>query len=251
MLLFFVACQLQASTILKIAYDSDVQFPYYMGQSTQVLKENPGAIVELLQLLETKIPNLKIEFVRYPWKRCLINLKTGLVDATFNSSFKEERLKLGRYPRINGELDVSRRLTTISYYFYKKKSASFSWDGKSIVNTSLVVGAPLGFSIVSDLEKMKLKVMETHTTLSNLKRLQHGMVSLVALQQVTGDYFLSEFPMFKDLVKVNPPIKTKPYFLMLSHQFYKAQPQLSEKIWDTVEELREKKLNELMKKYFN
>ena len=55
---------------------------------------------------------------------------------------------------------------------------------------------------------------------------------------------------FKNLLKVKPPIKTKPYYLMISHQFSQQHPQLSEKIWDAIEELRQEKLTELTQKYF-
>ena len=233
-----------------MAYDTDIQFPYYLGQSAEVPSQKPGAIVELVRLLETKIPQLKIKLVRYPWKRCLVKLKAGQVDSVFNSSFKKERQELGRYPTKNGIVDKDRRLTTISYYFYKNKEGDFSWNGKQVSNPNAIVGAPLGFSIVDDLKRMNLIVEQTHATLSNLQKLMRGMVSVVALQEVTADYYLNNFGQFRSLQKVLPAIKTKPYYLMISHQFSTKHPKLSEKIWDTVGELREEALAGLVKKYF-
>ncbi len=249
LLLFCISLSVQAQTVLKVAYDTDIQFPYYLGQTSQVLTHNPGAIVELIRLLEGKIPGLKIELVRYPWKRCLRNLKAGYVDAVFNSSFKEERHQYGQYPMKNGVVDSDRRITTISYYFYKKKETAFSWNGKTVSDTSMNIGAPLGFSIVDDLNRMNLKVVQTHATLSNLQKLLRNMVRVVALQDITGDYYLKHFNQFQGLVKVQPALKTKPYYLMISHQFKEKNPELSEKIWNELAKLREEELANLTAKY--
>ena len=251
LLLFCISFSIQAQTVLKVAYDTDIQFPYYLGQTSQVLTHNPGAIVELIRLLEGKIPGLKIELVRYPWKRCLRNLKEGYVDAVFNSSFKEERYQFGHYPMKDGVVDVDRRITTMSYYFYKKKETVFSWNGKTVSDTTMNIGAPLGFSIVDDLNKMNLKVIQTHATLSNLQKLLRGMVRVVALQDITGDYYLKHFNQFQGLVKVQPAIKTKPYYLMISHQFKQNNSELSEKIWDELAKLRKEKLANLTAKYLH
>ena len=239
-----------AEVELRVAYDTDIQFPYYLGQSSEIPQDKPGAIVELVRLLEGKVAGLKVSLVRYPWKRCLLKLKEGNVDSLFNSSFKEERQEFGRYPTKNGQVDSRRRITTISYYFYKTNNSTFSWNGKQVSNPQALIGAPLGFSIMDDLKKMNLKVVQTHATLSNLQKLSRGMISAVALQEVTADYYLNNFDQFKNLLKVKPPIKTKPYYLMISHQFSQQHPQLSEKIWDAIEELRQEKLTELTQKYF-
>ncbi len=251
LLLLCISLSIQAQTVFKVAYDTDIQFPYYLGQTSQVLTHNPGAIVELIWLLEGKIPGLKIELVRFPWKRCLRNLKAGYVDAVFNSSFKEERRQFGQYPMKNGVVDSDRRITTMSYYFYKKKETAFSWNGKTVSDTSMNIGAPLGFSIVDDLNQMNLNVIETHATLSNLQKLLRDMVRVVALQDITGDYYLKHFNQFKGLVKVQPAVKTKPYYLMISHQFKEKNDELSEKIWDALAKLRKEELANLTAKYLN
>jgi len=240
----------RAEVELRVAYDTDIQFPYYLGQSSVVPQHKPGAIVELVKLLETRVDGLKVSLARYPWKRCLRKLSEGKVDSVFNSSFKEERQEFGRYPTRNGLTDKRRRITTISYYFYKKKESSFSWDGEKVSNPQAIIGAPLGFSIVDDLKGMNLEVVQSHATLSNLQKLMRGMVSVVALQEVTADYYANNFGQFRDLVKVKPPLKTKPYYLMLSHQFTKQHPLLSEQIWDAIAQLRQEKLAELTQKYF-
>lgn len=57
-----------AETIAHVAYEDKTQFPYYMGDTQRVL-EKPGAAVELVKLLEDRVPGLRIKFSRDPWKR--------------------------------------------------------------------------------------------------------------------------------------------------------------------------------------
>lgn len=57
---------------------------------------------------------------------------------------------------------------------------------------------------------------------------------------------------FGNIIKVKPPLKTKTYYLMLSHQFIENHPELSEAIWDAIAGVRESdKMKQLNKKYFH
>ena len=47
-----------AETVLHVAYEDKTQFPYYMGDTEKVLV-NPGAAVELVKLVEERIPGLR------------------------------------------------------------------------------------------------------------------------------------------------------------------------------------------------
>ena len=252
--IFFVAAVFSwltmAETVFTVAYENKTQLPYYIGESSSVLPDKPGAAVELRRRLESSVPGLKVVLKRYPWKRCLSELEKGNVDGIFNASFKEKRLQFGNYPWKDGAVDTDRRLTTISYSFYRTKDSAFSWDGENVTGVIKSIGAPRGYSIVGDLKKKGLDVSEANSSESNLMKLVHGRVSAIALQTVTGDYFLKTDTRFANIQKIEPPLKTKPYYLMISRQFGKANPELSEKIWDSVSTLREQALPVLTEKYF-
>ena len=57
---------------------------------------------------------------------------------------------------------------------------------------------------------------------------------------------------YKNIVRLARPIKTKPYYLILSHQFYHKDPKLAEKIWNTITQLRikTKEWQSLKQKYY-
>ncbi len=235
---------------MQIAYENKLQFPYYMGNGTAVLAENPGVAVEMIQRLAHYIPNIQIDLVRYPWKRCLSELQGGYVDGIFNASFHPKRLRIGKYPWKDGAVDPSRRITTISYNLYKQRDSELRWTGQRFVNLKGALGAPLGYSITRDLRDMNVPLEESGATLSNLSKLLVHRIAGAVLQEVTADYYLRTYPQtYQTIVKVAPPIRTKAYYLMLSHDFVTQHPTLAETIWDTIKTLRETEFHTIATKY--
>ncbi|CAK0759181.1 Transporter substrate-binding domain-containing protein [Azospirillaceae bacterium] len=233
--------------VLRIAYEDKEQFPNYLGASTAIDPDKPGVSVELVKMVGAAL-GLEIKLSRMPWPRCLSGLQKGEVDAIFNSSFKEERLINGAYPMKDGKLDSHRRITTISYFLYRQKGAAIGWDGKAFANLTGVIGAPLGYSIVGDLNKLGVKVEETPDTSGNFKKLRLGRLAGVAAQDVTADQILKKGG-FADIEKVAPSISTKDYFVMISHPFLEAHRDVAEAFWTKLGEIRDAKSEELVHRY--
>ena len=87
---------------------------------------------------------------------------------------------------------------------------------------------------------MGIEVDESENTFTDLIKLTLGRVKGVAGLELSGDFYLKSDPKkFKDIVKMNPPLETKPYYLMFSHQFIKAHSALAETLWNTIAQIRE------------
>jgi polar amino acid transport system substrate-binding protein len=114
------------------------------------------------------------------------------------------------------------------------------------------VGAPLGYSIVDDLKKKGLLIDESPNTLNDFKKLVKGRIAAVAALEMTGDYYLMVNQDLNDKIeKMSPLIVEKPYYFMLSHQFYNENTDLAEKVWDTIAEIRrDPNFQKLLKNYF-
>ncbi|OHD19564.1 MAG: hypothetical protein A2086_14445 [Spirochaetes bacterium GWD1_27_9] len=243
---------LNAETVnLIFVYEDKQSFPDFIGNGDNINWDKPGVAVECMKLLEKKL-DIKITFKRFPWKRCLeVMLKDGKSDGVFTASYKKEREEFGVYPKKNGLIDESRKYNKTNYCFYKLKESKITWDGKEIKNLSKKIGAPLGYSIVDDLKGMGYTVETSSSTANNLKELSVGILDLVAAWETEGDYLIEKSPEFnKNIEKLNPPIISKNYYLMLSHQFVNKNPQLAEKIWDALAEIRQKDYPNIVKKYY-
>lgn len=236
--------------VVNIAYEDKEQPPYYLGNGTEVLPDNPGVVIDMLKIIDKKYDDIEIKFQRFPWARCKVALEKGQVDAIFNASFKKSRMKLGRYPMISDKPDYSKRITTISYGLYVKSQDSLNWDGKSITGENLLISAPRGYSIVGDLKSKGINVVETNSSYEVLDMVLLGRVSAGAMQTVTANAIIESNKMKLSQIKLlSPPLAQKHYYLMISHQFYGQYPIISERIWDELKNVRETKFNQLVKKY--
>ncbi len=225
--------------------------PYLMGTSNSIIKENPGVFIELLRLLEQNL-DINIEFKRYPHLRAIKYVQNDLVDGFFSWSFKQTRLQIAQFPMVKGEPDPSKRIVNASYAIYKLKNSNVEWDGKIFKNLSKPIGVQHQYSIVNVLrKKYKVKVEDvTQHTSQNFERLMLGRVSAVVDIEMSADSILNSNALFKkNIIKMSPLLVTKPYYLVLSHQFVKEDPEFAEKIWSALEEIREKHLFRLMGKY--
>jgi polar amino acid transport system substrate-binding protein len=240
---------------LTLAYEDKEQPPYYMGNSLLVKDDKPGVSVDIINRLGEMIDGLEINLVRCPWKRCLNSLQNNSIDGVFNASYKNTRLALGWYPTVNnkleGPVDITKRITFISYSFYKLKNTNVEWDGESINHLQQrTIGAPFGYSIVGDLRKKGFVVDESPSTKSNLEKLLLRRVDLVALQGVTADSLIQSNPkVFANIEKLYPAFITKAYYLMLSHGFVKNHPEIAQEIWDTLKIIRETEFDQIVSKY--
>jgi len=253
--LFTSTSAFAGEVVLKAFYEDKEQPPYYLG-SGEAVPENPGVAVEMVKLLEEYVPGLKVELSRTPWARCLSELEANNADAIFNSSYNTGRLKNGRYPTIDGTPegapDTEKRITTIAYYLYKKKSTSTAWDGEKFKSLGpWKLGAPLGYSIVGDLEKLNIPVDKVAGgTPAILKMLAAGRFPGAVLQDVTADSIIASTPEYASaLAKDEKAVVSKPYYLMLSHGFVEKHPETAKAIWNAIETIRNERFGELVEKY--
>lgn len=241
--------QLSAKQKIVFAIEDEESYPSYVGSGEQLNAEKPGVSVEIIQLVAKEL-DLDIEIIRLPWQRCLETMKSNEIDGIFEASFKKARMEMGNYPMKDGKPDSDLRLLTASYYLYKLKDSPLAWDGKSFSNLDGAIGAPMGYSIVSDLKGLGVNVDESKSTDIDMKKLLRGRIAGVASLEFTGDKVIASSSEFSNIIKVEPPIKVKPYYLMLSHKFVDENPELAKKIWKTVQKIRDAKYQIIKKKYF-
>lgn len=244
-ILFYSGVSAKPLTSISVAIPTADGHPFIKEDIGREVKD-PGIYVEFLRILEKEL-NINIKIVRYPWKRCLSFIKSGEVDGVISASYKLEREKLGVYPKKNGEIDPSRQFESGDYNLFVKKGSNISWDGKKFLNLKGTINAQLGFSIVSFLKDRGIKVNEVSTPKKAFELLSLGHGSGAVIHSVIGEILLFEH---KNIMIINPPIASKPYYLLMSHQIYKSNAMFIEKFWDKVGEVfRSPRLAEIKKRY--
>ncbi len=234
-----------AAANLTLCTEDKDQSPYVIGASG--LASNPGIAVEIIQKAAERV-GASTKIIRAPWKRCLSILEKGEVDGVFLGSYKKEREKFGAFPMAGGNVDPSRRVSMSSYSLYRLKGGSASWDGKAFSGIDGKVGAPLGYSIVKDLEKKGLKMEESKGTETDFKKLSSKRIVAAAALTNVGDALI-ESGAFPNIEKVETPLVSKPYYLLLSKQLMKAEKDMAEKFWNEIASIRDADGKALAKKY--
>ena len=244
---FLLSAGMASADEMRFCIENKQQPPLIIGNSDQLDSEAQGITVEITRQAARQV-GLTPSFIRAPWKRCLLLLREGKVDAVFNGSFKWERLVYGVYPMRNGNADPDRRITEISYSLYRRRGDAVTWDGQNFSGLDGKVSAPLGYSIVGELRKQGLEVEESNSTELILQKLSLGRVSAVAAQTITADAVLTS-GRFPEIEKVSPPLVNKPYYVLISHHFMQDRRETALEFWRVVAGLRDQETGRLLRKY--
>ncbi|MGF1743183.1 transporter substrate-binding domain-containing protein [Vibrio profundum] len=221
--------------ILKIGYQDNAGFPLVMGTGPKI-GSPPGVGVDIINQVAKDL-NIKIHIRRLPNKRVHLYLQDGEFDGSGFYSFHKDRQNEGVYPMKDGKVDTTKRVFVLSYHMYVPQGSSVIWDGKKITGAKSV-GANMGYSVVKDLKRMGIHVNEVKSVKQNLDMLQAGRIGAYAAQDGTIDQIIKSYPEYGNIMKVGPPIKTKEYYFMFSHQYYKENRKMAHKIWDQIEKVR-------------
>jgi polar amino acid transport system substrate-binding protein len=184
---------------------------------------------------------LVFDYQSMPWKRCLAQLKADQVGGAFAVSFNRERLALGVYPGAHpgdGQADPARRMHVDTYVLARRKGSRVGWDGKRFSNLDGRIGFQLGYSIGDFLRARNLPVDEGSQRSDELvQKLMAGRLAAAALGG--GDAVRLVRGAVAEQIEVLPvPLVEKPYYLVLSRAFVAKHPELAQRIWKTIEEVR-------------
>ena len=217
---------------IKVSYEDKQTYPFTIGTGTIIDKEKPGVTIEVLRTLEKKL-NVKFYFKREQGIRGQKSLKTNKTDMLLFASYKKEREEMGVYPKnSNNKIDTRLKAMDLSYVLYTLKDSGLSWDGEKFINLKGKIGATKGYSIIPFLKEKGVTVSENTSNLGDPRKLIAKRIQGFANQESKIDPYLRQHPSYgAKIKKISPPLKTKPYYILFSHSFYKKYPKLAKKIW--------------------
>ena len=95
---------------------------------------------------------------------------------------------------------------------------------------------------------MDIEVSEFESESKYFKLLSLNRLDAVASQDTTADPLIEDEG-YKHFIKILPPLKTKPYFLMLSSQFVDKHPDVAEQLWNTIAQVRDQVIQSVSRTY--
>ena len=221
---------------LTFVYETIANPPRYLGTGTAINWDRPGLTLDLLRELGSRL-RVNLDIRRFPWNRGLFLVETGEVDGIFHASDKPERERIGVYPRsLSGTVDPSRAVFTQAYYLHILRGSPVRWDGRTVTGLGdKAVGATAGYSIVEDLASWGIPVETGKIQAINLNKLVAGRIAAYAeLENMAAAVIASDPAAYSDVIRLEPPLISKPYYLLLSHAFVERDPALAQAVFDTI-----------------
>jgi len=219
--------------VLRICTGDDDSFPWQFSS-------RPGVLMHMMRMVEQSVDGSFVISAK-PWKRCLLELKEGQVQAAFKASYSAERVADGAvYPMQADRVDADKRMLTDSYSLFRLKGSPVEWDGQRL-SADGMLGAQSGFSVVAQLKGLGARVDDgNRQAVGNLHKLLRGYVVAVALQTQEGDALLAQNPEFAARIeRMLPVLVEKPYFLVFSRGFFAEREEYARLIWTHIERVRE------------
>ena len=224
-----------AGHVVRLSYETKANPPRYLGEGTAIDPQSPGLTIELLRLVGQRV-GVRFELVRVPWARSMYLLETNQVDGVFHGSWVAERERFAAYPMKDGRPDASRSIFAQSYHLYARKGARLEWNGRRLAVDG-PVGTTRGYSVARWLQERGVRVEEENDLPSSLRKVLAGRLEAYAeLENMAGAVIARHRDEMRDLVKLEPALRTVPYYLMLSKGFVAREPALAERIWNAIGE---------------
>lgn len=219
-----------AQSTLNFCYQDQPLEPYYRTAGATVPAVDPGATIEHLQWLVGQIPGLQLRFVRYPWKRCLLELQRGRVDAVVANYYKEREV-LGQFPMTAQGIDEQRAFTQQDVCLISKAAVAQRWNGRNFA-----AGAPIVFGYMPrvDLRQHAIAAQLSHVAIDNQRQAIH-LLQKDQIQLSTILCAISGQPVpqveYPTLHVLTPAVAHLTGYLVFSHQFYGKNQALANKLW--------------------
>lgn len=215
-------------TELTYCYENKPVLPHFYGEGPTVPKQSPGPAIEILKHLESISENVRFNFIRLPWKRCLAAIEIGKVDAIVGR-YHRLREFIAKYPKDStGELDYNRKFSGSASCLIYPLGTNLKWNGFELeLKEKLTMSVPSGYSIIDDMHKRGFAIYEASSVEKSHELLfkQRVDVSLTDCQMKSIPEGFVENPL---------PIKESVGYLMFSKQFYQRASGVAEQLWNNL-----------------
>lgn len=247
-LLLLPACALAERPLLRICYESDDSMPFW----TDAQQAQPGLLVELVQAAAEQA-ELRLEFQRKPWKRCLMQLQNGQSDGIFAAIWQADRDTWGQFPGRDPQhdrpVDRDYRLWQADYPIITRIDSPLQWDGQQFSGLHYGLSAPLGYIASQRLQALGVLATASHSAEKALKLVTLGRLDGYVIERQIGNTHIHKLGLQPNLKVLPIPLLEADWYLPLSHRFTEQHPELAQRLWQALREQRQRQEAELSQRY--
>lgn len=237
---------------ILFGYQNTANSPYEIGYGEKIPRDNPGIAIDMVKKASEKT-GITPSFIRLPWKRAIMMVSSGEIDALVSASYNKERGKAAVYPMQHDEEDSNKKIYTGRYVFFQNKKAPLGWNGEKFHAGIHEIHIPLGYSVANDLKGKNAEIVEKPDIKHSFYLLQKRRIDGIAELETAGQYILRKMASdLTDIEQVAPIIKEKHYYVIFSKTFYANNQKIVEDFWQNISTIRESpEMESILIKYSN
>ncbi len=249
--LFLILTPLTAEAerpLLRICYEADNALPFW----TDAEQANPGLLIELIRSTAKQL-DLRLEFQRQPWKRCVIQLQNGQSDGIVAAIWQADRDVWGQFPgrdpKHEQPVDRNYRLWQADYPIITRINSPLQWDGQQFSGVQHGLSAPLGYVASQRLQALGVLNTISLSPEKSLRLVSLGRLDGYAIERQIGNAHIRKLGLQSELTVLPIPLLQADWYLPLSHQFTRQHPQLAQSFWQALREQRQQQAKALTQRY--
>lgn len=219
-----------ASVNIKFCAPENDVYPFFISQGDSITGINPGIMNQVIT--KEKFPNVTLQYVKRPWKRCNTDLENGEVDMMIGGYDPDRRdvvypLKLGF--NLN---DTSVSTANVCFSSIKGKQMDKTRLGMQGLS-SFIVGIEAGFSKKHP-DGIKPRWVVLFNPIEKYRMLEKGRIdAIVQVCAMDGTYPIetkAEATGYTNFETMYPPYLSNPAYVVFSENFALLHNELAKKI---------------------
>lgn len=222
-----------SGSALKLCYDDVPQSPWTMPDGT-------GLNLDLLKRVEKHLGE-QFLFASKPWRRCLEEMRNGIVDGTIGGGDSVDRREYSVLPLLpNGQGDPEQALYSDYYLVFIRKGSGASWNGRQFLNLNGDVVAQRGYIVVEELRQRGHRVRDSiKSPEEGLRMLMVGSADAAVVLGVEAEEKLATNPQYQaHIEQARYVFSAVPLYLLISRRAYEADPHRINRVWQGIRTIR-------------
>ena len=210
-----------------------------VGQRPWTTPEGTGLNFDLLRRVE-RLLGEKFVFSVKPWKRCLEEVRIGLMDALIGAADSPERRTFALVPTLaDGRADPGMALYEDNYTVFLRRAGHASWDGRTLLPKGGVVAVQSGYLVASLLRERGYLAEElVKSPADGLRLLVTGTHHVAILYGREPVALARRDPRFSSIEVAAVPYETLGFHLLVGRQTYQRDPGRIAAVWRAIATVR-------------
>ena len=219
---------------LALCYEDVPQFPWTNPDGT-------GLNFELLKRVEKQLGE-QFRYEVKPWKRCIEEVRAGVMDGVIGAADSPERRSFGAVATLpNGQIDHRAALYEESYRIFTRVGSAAAWDGHTLRTPDGAVLVQSGYQIAELLRQRGFKPVESARSAEDgLRMLAAGSYDVAALYGTEAEAMARADPRFTGKIVQAPTTYSDwSMYLLISRKTFEADKKRIHAIWRAIRTVRE------------